>query len=735
MAGLTNGTSYTFTVKAVNLIGTGPASTPSNAVTPAVPLSQTITFAKPANQTLPAAPLTVSATASSGLTVILASTTTGVCTVSNFTISFLAAGSCTITANQPGSPDYKPAAVVTRSFTVSQASQTIAFAKPADQVITTPSISVSATATSGLTVTITSTTTSICTINGFDVTLLATGTCSLTATQSGDQNVKPAQAVTRTFVISKASQTITFAKPANHTLLETPFTVEAAASSGSAVTLASTTTGVCTVNGFDITLLAAGSCSITASQPGDQRYKAAPVVVRAFTVSKASQAITVPDPGPQSMTVPTVVLTPFASSGLPVTLASQTTTICTVSGDTITLKKAGTCKVKGTQAGNAIYAAAPAVTISITVSTTGSLAYVVASGDELRIGSPSGQLFRFLGASVYGTSNPGAPTSPSSTVAMAVSGGLNTLRLVNMFDERGLDANAPFLEADWHRVDGLIARARGSGLRVVLDLSAFRNHLVNRDIRTNGWVSNCQPGADRSPVDYGAIDPYRASLTAQWNAFLDFVANRVNTVNGVRYKDDPTIAVISIAGEPQPPASEECGKAVSTADLTDFYARTLGYLGSIDSHHLRSTGGLIHTDWQFLYGGSSGIDGEAIYALPDNTLPAVHTYPPAYAANGVPIDYQTPIVAAVANDLDKPWFTEEFGWTQSVGDATRASYFDWLYDEGDRVRLRRVALLEPGPGAGRREPRRQSVHVADLGGGASSLSGLRIPMLEPAEDR
>ena len=86
-------------------------------------------------------------------------------------------------------------------------------------------------------------------------------------------------------------------------------------------------------------------------------------------------------------------------------------------------------------------------------------------------------------------------------------------------------------------------------------------------------------------------------------------------------------------------------QSVSTADLTDFYARTLGYLGSIDANHLRSTGGLIHTDWQFLYGGSSGIDGEAIYALPDNTLPAVHTYPPAYAANGFPIDYQTPILA------------------------------------------------------------------------------------------
>jgi len=50
VTGLTNGTSYTFTVTAVNAVGTGPASTPSNSMTPGVvPGSPTLPTAKAGN--------------------------------------------------------------------------------------------------------------------------------------------------------------------------------------------------------------------------------------------------------------------------------------------------------------------------------------------------------------------------------------------------------------------------------------------------------------------------------------------------------------------------------------------------------------------------------------------------------------------------------------------------------------------------------------------------------------
>ena len=215
--------------------------------------------------------------------------------------------------------------------------------------------------------TLTSTTTGVCTVSGFDIALLTAGTCSITATQPGNATSRPPRRSFGSFTVSQVAQTISFAAPASHTLLQTPFTVSATATSSLTVTLTSTTTSVCTVSGFQVSLLAAGNCSLTASQAGTTVYKAASPVSRTFSVTKAPQTITIPNPGPRSLTAPTVVLAPSATSGLTVTLTSQSTTICTVSGNTVTLKKTGTCKIHGVQAGNAVFAAATPVDIQFIV--------------------------------------------------------------------------------------------------------------------------------------------------------------------------------------------------------------------------------------------------------------------------------------------------------------------------------------------------------------------------------
>ncbi len=81
-------------------------------------VAQTITFAPLSDVLLEAAPFAISATASSGLPVSFASTTTNVCTVSGKTVTIVGAGMCAITASQAGSSVYALAAPVTLSFNV-----------------------------------------------------------------------------------------------------------------------------------------------------------------------------------------------------------------------------------------------------------------------------------------------------------------------------------------------------------------------------------------------------------------------------------------------------------------------------------------------------------------------------------------------------------------------------------------------------------------------------------------
>ena len=57
-----------------------------------------------------------------------------------------------------------------------------------------------------------------------------------------------------------------------------------------------------------------------------------------------------------------------ASSGLPVTLTSTTPAVCTISGKTVTGVAAGQCMIAANQAGDAVYAAAPQVQMTFTVS-------------------------------------------------------------------------------------------------------------------------------------------------------------------------------------------------------------------------------------------------------------------------------------------------------------------------------------------------------------------------------
>ena len=82
--------------------------------------SQTVSFTStaPSSAQVGGATYTASASATSGLTVAITSGTTSVCTVSSNVVSFVAAGTCTLDANQAGNTNFTAAPQSTQSFTV-----------------------------------------------------------------------------------------------------------------------------------------------------------------------------------------------------------------------------------------------------------------------------------------------------------------------------------------------------------------------------------------------------------------------------------------------------------------------------------------------------------------------------------------------------------------------------------------------------------------------------------------
>jgi hypothetical protein len=100
--------------------------------------------------------------------------------------------------------------------------------------------------------------------------------------------------------IHKAPQTITFDALADAVTGPVPFQLGASASSGLTVSYASSNPAVATVTGNTVTIVSAGTTTITASQAGDDNFNAAASVDQTLTVTN-------------SQTTPTTVIANFGN--------------------------------------------------------------------------------------------------------------------------------------------------------------------------------------------------------------------------------------------------------------------------------------------------------------------------------------------------------------------------------------------------------------------------------------
>jgi DNA-binding beta-propeller fold protein YncE len=132
-------------------------------------------------------------------------------------VTYGASGSHSITARFLGDFIYPGSTSAALTQTVEPAgkgAQTITFGALTNQRFDQGPIAVTATASSGLPVSLSSTTGAVCTVSGNTVSFIALGTCTLEATQAGNESFSPASPVSRSFIVTPPRGALTALSPA-----------------------------------------------------------------------------------------------------------------------------------------------------------------------------------------------------------------------------------------------------------------------------------------------------------------------------------------------------------------------------------------------------------------------------------------------------------------------------------------------------------------------------------------
>ena len=154
----------------------------------------------------------------------------------------------------------------------------------------------------------------------------------------------------------RKAQFIGFTNPGTQALPAVPKALGVTTSSNLPVAVTSDTPTICTVVDGKVVPIKKGGCSITALQAGDDNYLPARVQ-QAFEIVQGANTINFASPGDLKIDAMPPALIATSTSALPVSLTSNTTTICTVSGTTLTLVSGGECEIVAKQDGNSDYVA------------------------------------------------------------------------------------------------------------------------------------------------------------------------------------------------------------------------------------------------------------------------------------------------------------------------------------------------------------------------------------------
>ena len=206
------------------------------------------------------------------------------------------------------------------------------------------------------------------------------------ATQAGNNSYNPAPSVEKTLTVTKAPQTITFNALTDASLFDGSYSLsgKATASSGLAVSYATSDATVASLSGTTLTLHKGGTVTITASQTGNDTYAAATPVTQSLTVKDDryldqnitwTQTISSLSIGGTdvNMTAKSIDADTGLDTDLAITYTSSDTAVVSITNGTfLKIEGAGSATITASQGGNVAtggrYNAATSVTKNVTVS-------------------------------------------------------------------------------------------------------------------------------------------------------------------------------------------------------------------------------------------------------------------------------------------------------------------------------------------------------------------------------
>ncbi len=364
-------------------------------------LATTVTYPTTTTATLPAAGVAGGGTGTG--VVSFATSTPLICSVNATTgvVTPITSGDCKVSATRAATDSYLAATSPEETLVIAKAYQAALTATvtptgvklTATATVDTPDTGTGSGSTTGA-VTFATTTPTICSVNASTgvVTPILVGTCTLNATKAGSDLYNPVTSANVNLTITKGDQAALVASLSKSTTLlgsadaitvSAPATGTGSGSGTGAISYASSTPLICTVNATTgvITVVAYGQCSLTATKATDTLYLAQTSAAVVLTINRPAQA---------ALTLElTTTATPAVSLGVTATLnfgdyidsaatggtgagaityaVATGTDFCVVDATTgiVTPVKAGTCTIQASKAGTA--AVLPVTSNSVTV--------------------------------------------------------------------------------------------------------------------------------------------------------------------------------------------------------------------------------------------------------------------------------------------------------------------------------------------------------------------------------